>query len=109
MLSEKSYTPIDLAQLHHDIENGSGRMRRLFRTSSMMLLGTGANALRVGDEVWILGGGRVPYVLQRVKQTPGSAPTIGGTHRLVGEAYVHGLMHGDPRRFGKELTSTVLI
>ncbi len=109
MLSANSYTPIDLAQLHHDIENGSGRMRRLFRTSNMMLLGTGANAVRVGDEVWILGGGRVPVVLQRVKEKPGSAPTVGGTHRLVGEAYVHGLMHGDPRRFGKELASTVLI
>ncbi|KAJ9605671.1 hypothetical protein H2200_009520 [Cladophialophora chaetospira] len=109
MLSSNSYTPLDLTQLHHDIENGSGRMRRVFRTSDLMLLGTGAKALRAGDEVWILGGGKVPYILQPVKDRTGSETTPGKTHRLLGEAYVHGLMHGDPRRFGKELVSTVLI
>jgi hypothetical protein len=107
MLSSDSYTPIDLAQLHHDIENGSGRMRRVFRTSNEMLLGTGPKALRVGDEVWILGGGNVPYILQPVRDQKGGAVT---RHRLVGEAYVHGLMHSsDPNRFGKELRSTVLV
>ncbi|ETI27095.1 hypothetical protein G647_09777 [Cladophialophora carrionii CBS 160.54] len=109
MLSSNSYTPIDLAQLHHDIENGSGRMRRLFRTSGMMLLGTGPKALRVGDEVWILGGGRVPYILQPVTVREGTGTSPKRQHRLVGEAYVHGLMHGDPARFGRDLQSTVLI
>ncbi|KIW69825.1 hypothetical protein, variant [Phialophora macrospora] len=109
MLSSNSYTPIDLAQLHYDIENGSGRMRRVFRTSGMMLLGTGPKALRVGDEVWILGGGKVPYILQPVKEVEGFGTRPGRQHRLVGEAYVHGLMHGDPYRFGRDLESTVLI
>jgi hypothetical protein len=108
MLSSDSYSPIGLAQLHHDIENGSGRMRRLFRTENKMLLGTGARSLRVGDEVWILGGGRVPYILRPVvAQSEKSVPER--QHRLVGEAYVHGLMHGDPYRFGLDLESTVLI
>ena len=109
MLSSDSYTPIGLALLHHDIENGSGRMRRLFRTHEKMFLGTGAKSLRVGDEVWILGGGKVPYILRPVKDKLAGGTTAERQHRLVGEAYVHGLMHGDPHRFGRELVSTVLV
>ncbi|OQU99212.1 hypothetical protein CLAIMM_04878 isoform 1 [Cladophialophora immunda] len=64
MLSSDSYSPLALAQLHHDIEHGSGRLRRLFRTKNLLLLGTGSRSLRSGDEVWILGGGKVPYILR---------------------------------------------
>lgn len=116
MISKDSYSPIELAQLHHDIENGSGRVRRLFRTKDRTLLGTGAKSLRRGDEVWILAGGQVPYILRRVEGVGGPEDTkeakqtgIGSSrHRLVGEAYVHGIMHGDPYRHGCEMVSTVL-
>lgn len=108
MLSSDSYTPIDLSQLHHDIGTGSGHMRRVFRTKEKMLLGTGPRSLRVGDEVWILAGGKVPYVLRQVKNKVAPAGSE-NRYRLIGEAYVHGLMHGNPYRFGKDLVSTVLI
>ncbi|EXJ66508.1 uncharacterized protein A1O5_10177 [Cladophialophora psammophila CBS 110553] len=109
MLSSDSYSPLDLAQLHHDIEHGSGRSRRLFRTKNMMLLGTGSRSLQVGDEVWILAGGKVPYILRPVQNRMDGERPADRTHRLVGEAYVHGLMHGDPHRFRQDLVSTVLV
>ena len=47
-------------------------------------IGCGLSKMQVGDEVWLLFGGRVLYVL-RPKDD----------HRqLIGECYVHGYMHG---------------
>ncbi|KIW84644.1 hypothetical protein Z517_00032 [Fonsecaea pedrosoi CBS 271.37] len=109
MLSSDSYSPLDLAQLHHDIGYGSGKLRRLFRTKRLSLLGTGSRSLRVGDEVWILGGGKVPYVLRPVNGRADGEGLGDRTHRLVGEAYVHGLMHGNPRRFELDILETVLV
>ncbi|KAH7170909.1 hypothetical protein EDB81DRAFT_183295 [Dactylonectria macrodidyma] len=48
-------------------------------------LGLGPRDIRVGDEIWLLEGGRTPFLLR-----PG--PT--GYH-LVGETYVHGFMRGE--------------
>ncbi|OAP64059.1 hypothetical protein AYL99_00031 [Fonsecaea erecta] len=109
MLSSDSYTPLDLAQLHHDIEHGSGRSRRLFRTKDLLLLGTGSRSLQTGDEVWILGGGKVPYLLRPVNRETDGQYLGERTHRLVGEAYVHGLMHGDPHRFDLDMVETILV
>ncbi|KIX92053.1 uncharacterized protein Z520_12207 [Fonsecaea multimorphosa CBS 102226] len=109
MLSSDSYSPLDLAQFHHDIEHGSGRLRRLFRTKDMLLLGTGPQSLRVGDEVWILAGGKVPYILRPIKSGTDGEYVGEKTHRLVGEAYVHGVMHGDPHRFELDMVKTVLV
>jgi hypothetical protein len=61
------------------------RGRRMFRTEGN-LLGMGSRSVEVGDEVWVLKGGNVPFVLRRVKE---------GVYRLVGDAYVHGIMHGE--------------
>jgi hypothetical protein len=61
------------------------RGRRMFRTDGN-LLGMGSRSVEVGDEVWVLKGGNVPFVLRRVKE---------GVYRLVGDAYVHGIMHGE--------------
>ncbi|KAF5975494.1 ankyrin het domain-containing protein [Fusarium coicis] len=49
-------------------------------------LGWGLLSTRAGDEVWILEGCRVPCLLR---------PTGDGRYKLVGEAYVHGIMHGE--------------
>lgn len=95
-----TYSPIGLAQLQHEIEASSGSVRRIFRTRSG-LLGTGPRSIREGDEVWILAGANVPFVLRRVESD-------NNRHTLVGEAYVHGLMHGDPQRHGKPITRTVI-
>jgi len=48
------------------------------------LANTGA---RVGDEVWILKGGRTPFLLRRRDD--------GNHYQLVGEAFVHGIMFGE--------------
>ncbi|KAF5723294.1 het-domain-containing protein [Fusarium mundagurra] len=49
-------------------------------------LGWGLLSTRAGDEVWILEGCRVPCLLR---------PRGDGGYSLVGEAYVHGIMHGE--------------
>ena len=40
----------------------------------------------IEDEVWIIAGSRVPFVLRLVS---------GDGFKLIGEAYVHGIMHGE--------------
>lgn len=86
-----TYSAMDLAQMQHELDISSGNNRRVFRTENG-LLGTGAKSVRANDEVWVLCGANVPFVLRRAGD--------GGRYRLVGEAYVHGLMHwegrGDP-------------
>lgn len=48
-------------------------------------LGLFPGSSKVGDSVWILSGARVPFVLRGDES---------GGLRLVGEAYIHGVMHG---------------
>ncbi|KAF2017677.1 HET-domain-containing protein [Aaosphaeria arxii CBS 175.79] len=80
-----TYSPVELSQLQHDFDQGGGKQRRLFSTQSNFL-GTGPRSLKVGDEVWILNGGPVPYILR---------PQSNGNYRLIGEAFVYGVMHGE--------------
>jgi len=61
------------------------RGRRVFRTDKNYL-GCGLATLDVGDHVWLLSGAKVPVILRPLKN---------GRYILVGEAYVHGLMHGE--------------
>ncbi|PQE27731.1 heterokaryon incompatibility protein [Rutstroemia sp. NJR-2017a BVV2] len=58
--------------------------RRLFRTEKGYL-GIAAQALEVGDEIWKVAGAKVPMVLRK-------GGNKSSNWRLVGEAYVHGLM-----------------
>ncbi|KAF5607593.1 heterokaryon incompatibility (het-6OR allele) [Fusarium pseudoanthophilum] len=62
--------------------------RKLFMTESG-LLGLGPKTLGQSsskDEVWILMGARVPFILHHIE---------GSRYRVVGEAYVHGVMYGE--------------
>ncbi|KAF2493959.1 hypothetical protein BU16DRAFT_562915 [Lophium mytilinum] len=93
-----TYSPIGLAQLQHELDNGGGTMRRLFRTHTKFL-GTGPRSLEVGDELWVLAGAPVPFVLRRLPN---------GRHQLVGEAYVYGLMHGEALEMGLNFEKTTL-
>ena len=95
-----TYSPIGLAQLQHEIEASSGSVRRIFRTKTC-LLGIGPKSIRIGDEVWILAGANVPFVLRRLDGDQ-------NRYTLVGEAYVHGIMHGDPQKYGKSMTSIII-
>ncbi|KAF2681084.1 hypothetical protein K458DRAFT_310422 [Lentithecium fluviatile CBS 122367] len=80
-----TYSPIGLAQLQHEFDQSGGKRRRLFKTKEGYL-GTGARSLREGDEVWILHTAGVPFVLR---------PQPNGHHRLIGESFVYGVMHGE--------------
>ncbi|KAI9773498.1 MAG: hypothetical protein M1839_002080 [Geoglossum umbratile] len=62
--------------------------RRLFRTDRNYL-GIAAQSLQKGDVVWVLAGAAVPVVLRRLPS---------GNWKLVGEAYVHGIMNGEAVR-----------
>jgi len=62
-------------------------------------VGLGPQTVRVGDVVFLLLGGRVPYVLRHTKkasETPerniGPEYTV---YELIGECYVPDLMHGE--------------
>lgn len=59
--------------------------RSLFSTKSCSL-GLGHACVQPGDEVWLLAGSKVPFVLR---------PSSGGHRKMVGEAFVHGVMYGE--------------
>jgi hypothetical protein len=84
--------------------------RRIFRTSSQHL-GIAPSAAEVGDLVWILKGGPVPFILRPV--VVGDAPTgAPSKYRLVGTAYVHGVMDGEAMKDyedGKQSLQTLRI
>ncbi|KAK1850935.1 heterokaryon incompatibility protein [Colletotrichum chrysophilum] len=54
----------------------------------------------VGDQVYVLENCHVPFVMRK---------TNGGRFRLVGECYVHGMMHGEAIGSDASLTEVVLI
>jgi hypothetical protein len=58
--------------------------RRLF-TTMRDYIGLGPKALREEDQVWVLVGSKIPYVL-RAK---------GQQYQFVGECYIHGVMNGE--------------
>lgn len=82
-----TYSPMNLAELQHDLDIASGSSRRVFRTDNG-LLGTGMKSVKRGDEVWVLAGSKLP-MLVRTRQASGSDNEF----RLVGETYIHGVMH----------------
>ena len=62
--------------------------RRTFFTTRKGLIGLGPRSTQRGDKICIFSGGRVPFILR-----------VDGMHyRLLGEAYVHGLMKGQATR-----------
>lgn len=66
--------------------------RRLFRTQGNYL-GIASQSLEKGDAVWVLAGAAVPIILR---------PLSNGNWKLVGEAYVHGIMNGEAVKNGAE-------
>jgi hypothetical protein len=64
------------------------------------LLGVGPEIATEGDELWVLAGARVPFVLRTGKEK--------GVYTLVGEAYVHGIMHGEALREEEKLEEIII-
>jgi hypothetical protein len=62
--------------------------RSIYRTADGHL-GLGPASLGRGDEVWMIEGAVVPFILRRVQGTEDKV------FSLVGETYIHGFMHGE--------------
>jgi hypothetical protein len=60
--------------------------RRMIRTEQRRYLGLASGDIRRGDEVWLLEGSKVPLIIRRQTQ---------GYGRLIGDAYIHGIMYGE--------------
>ena len=73
--------------------------KRLVKTSKGYV-GTAPQSTRQGDEIYLLKGGRVPFVLRRV-----SAHAF----RLIGDTYVHGIMQGEAFDCGMPAAREVVI
>lgn len=72
-------------------ESGFGNYyagRRLFRTGKG-LLGLGPYSIQQGDQVWVVPGGRTPYIFRPLSD---SRPL---QREFIGESYVHGIMDGE--------------
>ncbi|GAW17449.1 hypothetical protein ANO14919_069060 [Xylariales sp. No.14919] len=69
-------------------------MRRLFISEGDGWIGLAPSDAIVGDRVVLLEGGRVPYIMRPV----GSDSDAQASYRLIGAAYVHGVMDGSEWR-----------
>ena len=60
-------------------------------------IGLGPTATKVGDEIWIVCGGRMPLVLRHSEKISPSweVPHSQSCHTLVGNCYVDGFMEGE--------------
>ncbi|KAF7525633.1 hypothetical protein G7054_g11005 [Neopestalotiopsis clavispora] len=85
----KTGDKIPVTELYHSLVTFV--MNQSFFVSVGGYLGMGPLTMRPGDEVWILFGGRVPFIL-RPRRTSGQADN---GYILIGQAFVHGIMHGE--------------
>jgi hypothetical protein len=60
-------------------------------------MGNGPNSLQNGDRIWIIKGSDVPLAARKFPNVAGD----GSHYQFLGEAYVHGAMHGEAL-YGKE-------
>lgn len=72
------------------------QVRRVMLYRCLLLTGEGwigvcSEMCKAGDEVWLLEGGAVPYVLRRMDRVEAG----GERFRFFGECYVHGAMNGE--------------
>ncbi|KAF4632852.1 hypothetical protein G7Y89_g5278 [Cudoniella acicularis] len=72
--------------------------KRVFATKGGHL-GLGTKSVKEGDEAWILEGADTPFVLR---------PRKDGKYKLIGEAYVHGVMHGELAVQGVSMRNVLL-
>ena len=80
----KLYFAEDFARLHHI----ASFQKTLLVSKTKRYLGLCLHAARPGDHIVLLRGARVPFVLRHVKKKG----TQDESWKLLGEAYVHGLM-----------------
>ena len=96
---ENGVYPTDIPRLMEETKRFEQSMakvmleRRLFITKKGYI-GAAPLSSQVGDVVYVLAGGHVPFVLRKKPGGQKGAPL-----RLVGECYVHGLMQGEALRW----------
>lgn len=99
--------------------------RRLFVTEQKQFLGLGPMSMEVGDEVWVLKGSKVPFLLRKIGEEEEEdddepAVTNGGKgkgkpkrhrtyYKYIGDLYVHGIMDGEAVEAAGEWENIVLI
>lgn len=69
--------------------------RRVFVTAEGFF-GVTSEAVKEGDEVWIVAGAATPFVLRQRNDAPSAG--VNKIRDVVGEAYVHGIMYGEAAR-----------
>lgn len=74
-------------------------------------VGVGPENVQVGDEVWVLLGAKVPFVLRELQdsQAEDRDQDSQKRHTLVGDAFVYGVMDGEAVASGGERQQTVHI
>jgi hypothetical protein len=81
------YTGTEIAVFDASVRVSTG-MRRLFISRDEEWLGLAPSNANVGDVIALLEGGSVPYILRL-------SETEAGCYKLIGDAYVHGIMDGE--------------
>jgi hypothetical protein len=81
-----AYSPTNMAAISFGVLGL--RHMRLFRTEGSYV-GKGPQSIQTGDEIWVFPGAQVPFILRKVGGDPDRR------YRLIGHAYVHGIMHGE--------------
>jgi hypothetical protein len=73
-------------------------MRRAKLITTNGWLGMVPRDTQIGDEIYVLAGGRMPFVLRPSQENfslPGSSNAQRSCHTLVGECYIDGSMDGE--------------
>jgi hypothetical protein len=73
--------------------------QRVLILTEMGLLGMGPLESQAGDVVWVLAGSRTPVLLRKATE---------GRWKLIGEVYIHGIMHGEVTDWGRPLEDILL-
>lgn len=103
MVPDFNFEPFDL----HESLSGMMANHRFFVTKKGYI-GVGPPDTKAGDEVWIFHGGNVPFISRR---TEVDSDLMFESHhhvRLVGDAYVHGIMDGEAMQGNPETQSVWL-
>jgi hypothetical protein len=88
------------------------RNRKFFVTRNGYL-GLGPCDISPGDEVYLISGSKVPFVLRKVEHLENVSPENGSSSsavfRIIGDAYVHGIMDGEALEGGSASAGASLL
>lgn len=77
-------------------------MRKIFLSTGKGWTGLAPMDAEVDDHVFLLEGGRVPYILRQINETQNK-------YRIIGDPNVHGIMDGEAWGDGKGLDDVILV